>query len=291
MPRLELSNLHLSIEGITLLDNIHLSLTGGSIVGLLGPNGAGKSTLMKVLSGLVKPNEGELILNGKALTNFEAFREHASFTIDTPSFYPFLTAKENLEIIGRIHNDSRQISDLLKEVGLENEANKKVAHFSTGMKQRLALAQGLMGDKEWLFLDEPFNGLDPLGVKELNTLLRQLRQKGKTLVISSHLLNDLEQLADHFLLLSKGQLVLQMTKEALLSAAREVCIEFKASFSDQTRELMNNNGARWENNKAYLSISENKQRQLLKKLIEMDDIPIQIYVKDQLQKKYLEIIQ
>ena len=291
MSSLELQNLHLSVDGIKLLDDIQLSLKGGCIVGLLGPNGAGKSTLMKVLSGLVRPTQGDLMIDGEQLPNFEKFREQASFTIDTPSFYPFLTAKENLKIIGRLHDQKDQVDALLREVGLEKEANKKVAHFSTGMKQRLALAQGLMGDKKWLFLDEPFNGLDPLGVKELNSLLRNLSSKGKTLVLSSHLLNDLEQLADHFLLMSKGKLVLQITKESLNKADREVCFEFSGALSDQAKDFLVRQNVKWSGNKALMNVSEEEQQHILKELINYDEVPLQVYVKDQLQKKYLEIIQ
>jgi ABC-type multidrug transport system ATPase subunit len=161
---------------------------------------------MRILAGLVIPEKGQLRLHGKTLESPSGIHRDAGFFIEGPDFYNHLDARQNLLLLKGIRKDQQSVFDLLRVVGIEYAAEKKVGKFSNGMKQRLGVAQALLGDPALLVLDEPFNGLDPEVKQFLMDLIRQLAQeKNKAILVSSHLLTDLEAIADDFLLLSQGQ--------------------------------------------------------------------------------------
>ena len=207
------------------LDDVSLKIKKGSIVGLIGPNGAGKSTLMKIMGGLAYPTSGELEMYGatdeRGLNNA---RTRMSFMIEIPYAKENMTAKENLEKqrIQKGIPDKKRIDEVLKEVNLENTGKKKVKNFSLGMRQRLGLANALLGNPEFMVLDEPINGLDPSGIVEIRELFRSLNQdKNITLVISSHILSELSLLCTDYIFINHGKIKGIFTADELKAACSE----------------------------------------------------------------------
>ena len=185
--------------------DITISVKENSVYGLLGPNGAGKSTLLKMLTGMITPTSGEIIFNNKPWDR-KALLTIGSL-IEAPPLYENLTAKENLKIRTLIYGlpDSR-IREVLQIVGLTNTGKKRAGQFSMGMKQRLGIALALLNHPKLLILDEPTNGLDPIGIGDLRELIRSFPKQGITVILSSHILSEVEQLADHIGIIAGGEL-------------------------------------------------------------------------------------
>lgn len=204
------------------LENVNLSIKRGEIYGLIGENGAGKSTLIRILTGLSFKTSGIINLFGK--TEYLQYeRAKIGCTVEMPALYKDMTAEQNLEIqrVQRGIPDRKCISKTLELVGLNNTKKKKVNNFSLGMKQRLSLAVALLGEPEFLILDEPVNGLDPTGIIELRELLKKLAKENHvTILISSHILSELNQLATCYGFLHHGKLLKQITAEQLNEECR-----------------------------------------------------------------------
>ena len=193
------------------VNKLNMNVKKGEIYALLGRNGAGKTTTLRMIMGLLKPTSGEVRIFGEKLnTNNSKVFQRIGALIEAPSFYENLTAQENLELIASlrgIHNENA-INNSLILVGLESENKKKVEKFSLGMKQRLGIALALMHEPELIILDEPTNGLDPIGIQQIRVLIRDLcNQKNTTFLISSHILSEVEQLADRIGIIEKGNLL------------------------------------------------------------------------------------
>lgn len=216
---LEIKNLSKKYKNTLALDNVNISIKKGDIYGFIGENGAGKTTLIRMITGLGFPNKGQINLFGESdLTEVNKQRKRIGCIIESPALYQNMTAKQNLEIIKTQRGipESNCIKEVLKIVNLEDTGKKKVKNFSLGMKQRLALAIALLGDPEFLILDEPVNGLDPSGIVEFRNLLKKLnKERGITILISSHLLNELNQLATCYGFIHKGKIVEQITAKEL----------------------------------------------------------------------------
>ena len=203
---LETKNLSKNFKGEkAAVKDISLKVNRNSIYGLLGPNGAGKSTILKMITGMLKPSSGEILFNGHKWNR----KDLASIgsKIEEAPLYENLTAEENLKVRTTILNlpDSR-IKEVLKIVELENTGKKRAGQFSMGMKQRLGIAIALLNNPELLILDEPTNGLDPFGIQELRELIKSFPEKGITVVLSSHMLSEVNQIADHIGIISAGVL-------------------------------------------------------------------------------------
>ncbi len=211
------------------LDNVSFSIPENSIFGLLGPNGSGKSTLMRILSGLIINWKGEIFFKNKNITlNQKYFLQQCGFLIENPTFYEYLSAHQNLSLLARISNCSpNSIDKVLADVNLIEDAHRKVGDYSYGMKQRLGIAQAILHDPDILFLDEPNNGLDPLGIKEMNKTILGLHKKGKTICVSTHILNDVEELCSDIIILKEGKLILNISMEDLLDKSRVIVIKGK----------------------------------------------------------------
>ena len=204
------------------LQNIDLSINRGEIYGLIGENGAGKSTLIRILTGLAFQSSGVVTLFGKT-KNLRYERTKIGCTVEMPALYKDMTARQNLEIqrVQRGIPDKKCIAKTLELVGLDHTEKKKVNDFSLGMKQRLALAAALLGEPEFLILDEPVNGLDPTGIIELRELLKRLSKENHvTVLISSHILSELNQLATCYGFLHHGKLLKQITAMELSEECR-----------------------------------------------------------------------
>lgn len=201
--------------------HLHLTVPEGSVYGFLGPNGAGKSTTLKMILGLVRPTAGSIEVLGKPMDSSHrlAVLRQVGSLIESPSYYGHLTGEENLRIVQTLRGvPEKNIREVLQIVRLDGQREKKVAHYSLGMKQRLGLAAALLGYPKLLILDEPTNGLDPAGIQEMRELICDLpRRFGMTVVVSSHLLSEIDQMADHVAIIREGELVFQDTLQALHS--------------------------------------------------------------------------
>ena len=202
---IQTKNLNKSYKQQEVNKDISLLVPKNSIYGLLGPNGAGKSTLLKMLTGMINPTSGEIIYKEKPWSRNDLL-EIGSLIEQSP-IYENLTARENLKVRTLLYNlpDSR-IEDVLEIVNLTNTGNKKAGKFSMGMKQRLGIAIALLNNPKLLILDEPTNGLDPIGIGDLRELIKSFPKKGITVIISSHILSEVEQIADYIGIIANGQL-------------------------------------------------------------------------------------
>jgi len=221
------------------LENVNLSIKRGEIYGLIGENGAGKSTLIRILTGLAFKTSGIISLFGKT-EYLQCERAKIGCTVEMPALYKDMTAEQNLEIqrVQRGIPDRKCISKTLELVGLNNTKKKKVKNFSLGMKQRLALAVALLGEPEFLILDEPVNGLDPTGIIGLRELLKKLAKENHvTILISSHILSELNQLATCYGFLHHGKLLKQITAEQLNEECRQH-IKLKTDDTKRTTTIL-----------------------------------------------------
>ena len=207
--RVSIRKLSKNYNDLKALDKISFDIPSKSIFALLGPNGSGKSTLIKVLSKLIKEWDGDIFYNGESIKSNNNYIKNFGFIIEDPCFYEYLSAKQNLQIFSRLTNTpSERINAVLELVDLINRANDKVSNFSYGMKQRLGIAQALLHDPEILVLDEPNNGLDPIGVNKMADLIYRLNQEGKTICISTHSLSEVDRLCSDVAILKEGKLLI-----------------------------------------------------------------------------------
>lgn len=204
--------------------NVNLKIPKGCIYGFLGPNGAGKSTTIRMLLGLIKMTDGEVRILGKSIKKdrVEILKDIGAL-VDSPSYYGNLTAYDNLEIIRKVLKlDKKNIEEALEIVGLTDSKDKLVKNFSLGMKQRLGIAKAIIGKPKILILDEPTNGLDPLGIIEIREMIKNLPQKtGITVIVSSHILSEIEQIATHVGIINKGILHFQGTIDELMKLGKK----------------------------------------------------------------------
>ena len=287
----------LRVEGLSLhygeqqvLNEISFSFEKGKIIGLLGPNGAGKSSIFKVLAGLVRPDSGVVEKNGVSLNDISDLRKSCAYMIDSPAFYPYLSGRQNLQLICRILGVDKDPEKLMSLVGLDPFSQKRVSNYSTGMKQRLAIAQTMINDVDLLLLDEPFNGLDPNGFQDLITLLRKLNEEGTTVVVSSHLLNELEQFADAFILLHGGSIALDISKKDLLKQKKKVSFVFDSNPPDSALNLISKFGLyKDESQTAFLDLEPNEIARTVERLVDLGAVPVNVETQNLLESKYLEI--
>ena len=207
---LEINKLSKKYKDVLALDRLSLKVEKGTVFGLLGPNGSGKTTTLGILLGVLRQSAGSYswFKNGDATEN----RLRIGALLETPNFYPYLTAIQNLEIVAKIKkidNPIDRIKSVLKIVKLYNRRNSNFKTYSLGMKQRLAIAGALLNDPEVLVLDEPTNGLDPQGIAEIRELIIKISKEGKTIIIASHILDEIEKVCTHVAILKFGDLIRQ----------------------------------------------------------------------------------
>ena len=218
MNIIETQNLTKIYGGFAAVSGINLHIPKGTVYGFLGPNGAGKSTTMKMFLGLTKPTSGSFVIDGKHFPGdrVQILKEVGSF-IEAPAFYGNLTGEENLDIVRKILGlPKSSVSEALETVGLTQHRKRLARKYSLGMKQRLGLASALIGKPPILIFDEPTNGLDPVGIHEIRTLIRSLPQQFDcTVLVSSHLLSEIELMADNIGILNHGRLLFEGTLDTL----------------------------------------------------------------------------
>lgn len=202
------------------LSGLDLDVPAGGVYGFLGPNGSGKTTTVRCLLGLIRPSGGEMRLLGvDPRIDLRKVIARVGAIVETPAMFPGFSARRNLEILARIEDiDKTRIDEVLETVDLRGRAKDRVKNYSLGMKQRLGIAAALLKDPELLILDEPANGLDPAGIKEVRDLLRRLGGAGKTVFISSHILSEVRQTCDHVAILARGRTVAEGAVADVLSS-------------------------------------------------------------------------
>ena len=225
------------------VDGLSLNVPRGRIFGLLGPNGSGKTTLMSMLLGLVRPTAGSFTLFGQSPDGGGLDRQlhRIGALIETPSFYPYMSGRNNLAYFQGIsgRGDPAELNVLLEQVGLRDRGGDKFQTYSLGMKQRLGLAYTLLGDPELLVLDEPTNGMDPAGMAEVRELIRSLASDNRTVILSSHLLNEVEQVCDSVAILSHGSLIAQGDVAELLQERGQPQVRLRTTDDRKAWEILN----------------------------------------------------
>lgn len=212
---LELQAVSKKVKGKFLVNQVSMEIKEGTICGLLGPNGAGKTTIIRMLTGLIRPTSGTIFINEKNVSKerTSALRNVGAI-VEAPIFFSYMTGRDNLKNLARLHDNidksqvNEKVVEVLQIVGLLKRADEKVSTYSLGMKQRLGIAQALLGNPDLLILDEPANGLDPMGMRELRELIITLNQTyGKTILISSHLLDEIQKICSQVIIIREGELV------------------------------------------------------------------------------------
>ena len=224
-----------SYNGKAAVNHLSMQVRQGAIYGFIGRNGAGKSTTLKMLCGLAKPTEGEIRLFGKPAEDSYMARRLGCL-IESTGLYPNMTARQNMMMKAKCMGltDEKSVDRALASTGLAATGSKKARYFSMGMKQRLGIGLALLGNPDLLILDEPINGLDPEGTREVRELLLALSQEGKTLIISSHILGELSKIATHYGIIKEGNLVEQIDRETLEGNCRDY---FQIEVDDSKRAL------------------------------------------------------
>lgn len=290
---IETSNLTKKFGKFLAVDQVNLLVPKGGIYGFLGPNGAGKSTTIRMLLGLIKETKGEVKVFNKSIKDDRiAILSRIGSMVETPSYYGHLTAYENLEVTRKILGaEKKEIERVLEIVKLTEVRNKAVKKFSLGMKQRLGIAQALLGKPELLILDEPTNGLDPSGIIEIRELIKSLpKDYGITILISSHILSEIELMATHVGIINKGRLLFQGSMNDLREKQKEV-IQLEAEPRAEVEAYLKNMGIPFKADKRYLYLEPNYQAAKVNRELIMNgfDVHQLMMKKNSLEEIFLSI--
>lgn len=277
---LSIKDLEKYYEDSPVLKSINININEGEIYGLLGRNGAGKTTIMKIILGLTKPTKGKVILLGSD-TSTDKGKEvlkNVGCIIESPGFYSNLTATENLMIFAKLRGDSENsVKEALKLVNLPYNDKKLFGKYSLGMKQRLAIANAIMHKPKVLILDEPINGLDPIGIAEVRDLIKSLKENGTTILISSHILPELENLADRIGIINDGNLIDEINLEEW-NSHNEFGVKIYVDKTQKAINLLSKNGVNSEQmatfNKGIIIKNENVKVSDLNKIFIKNDFEV-----------------
>ncbi|PGM56324.1 ABC transporter ATP-binding protein [Bacillus thuringiensis] len=232
--KLEIKNVIKSFKGKIAVNNFSMELQAGECVGLIGPNGAGKSTLIKVISDIIHPTAGEVLLNGIKISKMKS---EIGYLPQYPNFFHWMTARETLTFMGQLsglkkEELSKSIPKMLEKVGLKEEENAKVSTFSGGMKQRLGIAQALLHKPSLIVMDEPVSSLDPIGRREVLNLIKEIK-KDTTILLSTHILSDAEEICERFVIIKDGTKIEDTTITELLHRNSENKLMIEITAKDQ----------------------------------------------------------
>jgi ABC-2 type transport system ATP-binding protein len=228
---LSIKNLHKRYGKIHAVNNVSLEIHKGNVYGILGPNGSGKSTTLGIVLNVVNKTSGEYSWFDGTMQIHEALKKVGAI-IERPNFYPYMSAKENLELVCKIKNiDYSKINEKLEIVGLIDRKDSKFKTFSLGMKQRLAIASALLNDPEILILDEPTNGLDPQGIHQIRDIIRLIASQGTTILLASHLLDEVEKVCSHVLVLRFGKILYSGTVDGISNQSGFFELQAESNFN------------------------------------------------------------
>ncbi len=235
---LKISNLHKKFRKVHAVNNVSLEIKKGNVYGILGPNGSGKSTTLGIVLNVVNKTSGDFEWFDGSLSTHDALKKVGAI-IERPNFYPYMTAEENLKLVCKIKNiPFDKVNEKLELVGLLDRKDSKFKTFSLGMKQRLAIASALLNDPEILILDEPTNGLDPQGIRQIRDLIKIIANQGTTILLASHLLDEVEKVCSHVIVLRYGVTLYQGTVDGML--ANEGFFELQADNLDALIQAVSN---------------------------------------------------
>jgi ABC-2 type transport system ATP-binding protein len=259
-PTLVASHLTKVIGKRTIVDSVSFQLFPGQVLGFLGPNGAGKTTTIRMLVGLIRPTAGTATVCGFDIQrDFEKAMRNVGCIVETPDLYRFMTGRENLEHFARMLGTARsEIERVAELVSLDRRLDQRVGTYSLGMRQRLGIAQALLGSPRLLILDEPANGLDPAGIREIRELLRELAtERQMSVFVSSHLLGEIEQMCDRVAIIHHGRILREGTVEELISSRREM--EFRVGDVEHAAQIVREKGFEYraDTDRLWISIDEN----------------------------------
>ncbi len=256
---LTIRELHKKFGSIHAVNNLSFTLKKGNVYGILGPNGSGKSTTLGIILNVVNKTSGSFQWFDGSISTHEALKKIGAI-IERPNFYPYMTAYENLALVCKIKNIPNDKIDLrLKDVNLYERKNSKFSTFSLGMKQRLAIASALLNEPEILILDEPTNGLDPQGIHEIRSIIQEISKKGTTILLASHLLDEVEKVCDHVIVLQKGKMIFMGRVDELGISPEEILLKADKSHEEIEKCLRRLDGVteiRQENGHTVIQVSK-----------------------------------
>ena len=269
----------------------------GEIIGLVGPNGAGKTTLIKMIVHQLRPNNGKIVIGGVDIhEDYAKAMRSVGAIIDTPAYYPYMTGMDHLKLAARMYPEvtSERIRDVVEFTGLKNWIDDKVRKYSLGMRQRLAIAEALLLNPSLLLLDEPTNGLDPMGIKDLRILLKKIAAKGVCVVVSSHILSEMDLLCSRIVIMRRGEFVADLSSQELLDPNR-VRVHIRVGQPEKAYEVLeafvDDAKIRLED-EVLIITGENLQVQQLNRMLIFQDIDVyEIGVhKESLEESFLELM-
>ena len=279
-------------RAIEAVKNLDLRVESGQVYGFLGPNGAGKSTTIRMLVDLVHPTMGEAYLFGENVREHRDVLKRVSAMVETPSFYGFLSGRDNLEVLARSANDfdARRIDQVLELSGLAEDADRRVTEFSTGMKQRLGVASALLSDPDLIVLDEPTNGLDPIGIQEMRGLIRGLVEADKkTVFLSSHLLHEGEQVCDRVAIINNGMRVQEGAVSELLGKSHQGLRLLATPIESAASNLREKWAVIIENDWLVVSAPPEEAAEIVRRLVDVDVKVHQVVAKQRtLEELFME---
>ncbi|WP_052088162.1 ABC transporter ATP-binding protein [Paenibacillus wynnii] len=239
---LQMNGVSKIIKGNSIVEKLSFDIRKGEIVGLLGPNGAGKTTTIRMMTGLIRMTEGDIIVQGHSIrSDFRAAIAHIGAIIENPEFYPYMTGLDNLLQYQRMSEDVDQarIDEVVSLVGLQEAMGKKVKAYSLGMRQRLGIAQALLHRPKLLILDEPTNGLDPAGIREMRDYMRTIAEvEGISILISSHMLAEIEQICHRAVVIQNGKLVTVTQLGAEMDQSKEVTLTMRVDHTETAETIL-----------------------------------------------------
>jgi ABC-2 type transport system ATP-binding protein len=291
---LQTDNLSKNFGEVTAVQSVNLRVQQGEVFGFLGPNGAGKTTTIGMVLGLIHPSEGSITLFNQPVSPHQnRGLQQVGSLVGAPALVPYLTARENLQLVARLHSEveNGRIDEVLELVSLTHAAGRKVQGFSTGMKQRLGLGAALLHRPTLIILDEPTNGLDPAGMREVRTLIRQLADDGITVFLSSHLLHEVEQVCDRIAVIRQGAIVAQGAVEELLSQSGQ-SVKLKVKNPTKAGELLAQltDATQIQTNGAYVQVSGIDSETTVTHLTQNGIIPSEVMSqKSDLESLFLEL--
>ncbi|MYL51643.1 ATP-binding cassette domain-containing protein [Halobacillus litoralis] len=297
-PVMQLKNVKKTIGNKTIIKGLNFDIYGGEVFGFLGPNGAGKTTTIRMMVGLMKMTDGDVIIQGQSVqNNFKGAIRHVGGIVENPEMYPFMSGWKNLVHYARMMPGVTEdrIKEVVRLVGLEKRMKEKVGKYSLGMRQRLGIAQALLHKPSVLILDEPTNGLDPSGIREIRAYIRRLaEEEGVAVIVSSHILSEMEMMCDRIGIIKNGELISIQTVQDALQQTEEKEVSIEATPLDQTMVAL----------KEMTGKDVSRKEELLTFTVEKEKIPtvvadlvqkgIQIYSvnvnRSTLEDKFLDLI-
>jgi ABC-2 type transport system ATP-binding protein len=256
MARIEIRDLHKRFGRVNAVNGLSFDVEPGRVTAFLGPNGAGKSTTLRALLGLVHPTGGTATFDGRRYEELERPSKHVGAVLEDTGFYPGRTARNHLRVLAVTgEHPAGRVDEVLATVGLSEPANRRVKGYSMGMRQRLSIAGALLGDPEVLILDEPTNGLDPPGISWMRGLLREQADKGRTVLVSSHLLAEVAQSVDDVVVIAKGELKGRGTLEEVLGGVDGPATVVRAKDPERLESFLRSHGYEVERERDQLIVT------------------------------------